>query len=119
MSSPAESRSFSAYQLDCATRLIMASSEVYEGEMARHTKLDQIAPFPWPGCLMQRVESVDGSKVNIDGGVYTLVRLPGQTFLRLYSLFVEVRNEIGTGGGDPLMQVQHAWRALYSSEKVR
>ena len=61
-------------------------------------KLDQIAPFPWPGCLIQRVESVDGSKVNIDGGVYTLVRLPDQTFLRLYSLFVEVRNEIGTGG---------------------
>lgn len=117
MSVPAESRRFTPEQLDNATRFIMVSSELYPDEKTRQANLENATPFPWLDCFHERTE-LDGS-IKPDGGVVTFVRMPNMHILRPYSMFIEIKNEIGTGGTDPLMQAQCVWRAMWSSDMVR
>ena len=114
MSVPLETKEFSPQQLERATRFMVASSELYLNETERQGGLKEHSPFVRPGCFSLRSEMDE--KVLPDGGATTLIRVSkSQPFEReVFLLLTEIRNEIGTGSADPLMQAQCAYRSISS-----
>ncbi|KAI0094198.1 hypothetical protein BDY19DRAFT_8862 [Irpex rosettiformis] len=117
MSIPAETFRFSHDQLDRAKRFIVVSSKIYKQETERHSQLSENSPFARPGCFTERI--LLNGQVRPDGGASIWVKLPDGTSVEVFSCFTEIKNEVGVGDADPLMQAQSTYRAIYSSELLK
>ncbi|KAI0089695.1 hypothetical protein BDY19DRAFT_119915 [Irpex rosettiformis] len=117
MSIPAETLEFSHGELDRARRFVVASSENYDDDHERCSQLSDNSPFARSGCFAERW-MLDG-EVTSDGGTSTSVNVPYAESVEVFSCFVEVRNEVGVGSLDPMMQAQCTYRAMCSSRQFK
>ena len=97
--------------LDMALKLINSSLEFYKDELARRSALEVLQCW---GDIYTTEFRVGSTSIRPDG-VLTVKKSIGP---RMVFEVVELKNEIGEGGSDPIMQAERSYASIVSSEDV-
>ena len=112
MSHPCSTMEFTHEELDNALDLIDASLNLYEDERSRQ---DQINNLKVLGDLFSPKMTLESMVMRSDGK--TTIHYP--TILREAVVrIVEMKNEIGEGGSDPIVQAECGFVLICSSKEV-
>jgi hypothetical protein len=99
--------------LDMARELIDVSLEFYESELQRKAQLQKLK-F-WDSISIESTDYIlDKSAIHPDGSI-TVHPPDGH---RTAILIVELKNEIGEGSSDPIMQSERSWASICCSSMV-
>ena len=101
-----------AEELDLAMKFIFASLDFFEQGSDRRVKLNNLKAF---GDLIAPEIKVDARKISPDG--MTTIFCPSAERDAIVRI-VEVENDIGEGGSDPIMQAECGFAIICSSEMV-
>ena len=103
---------FSNVELDGALDFIDASLDLYSDEASRRTRIDGLRVL---GLLRSQEITIDARAIAPNG----VVTIPCPTSKQdAYVRIVEMKNEIGEGGSDPIVQAECGFVLICSSEKV-
>ena len=112
MSHPHDAIEFSDKELEMALKFINTSLNLHEYEFDRRAKMDELQVL---GRLLTRRVQVDAGELILDGMTGALCpTITQEATVRI----VEVQNEIGEGGSDPIMQAECGFVLICSSKKV-
>jgi hypothetical protein len=97
--------------LDMARELICASLEFYEDESQRKAALEKLTFWK---SILSTDHNLDSSSICADGSTSACSR--GSR--RIPVQIVELKNEIGEGGSDPIVQAERSHAAIFCSTRV-
>ena len=112
MSHPPTTLEFSDKELDNALDFIDASLDLYESKFNRQSKIDDLRVL---GRLISPEITIDARVVTPDGT--TTITCPASK-QEVTVRIVEVKNEIGEGGSDPIVQAECGFVLICSSKEV-
>lgn len=107
-------------ELETADNFISISSVFYVDEGERQEKLQNVLASLFRGCGVISRETtfpVGTSSVKPNGHASTVC--PNHGFAAAFRLFMEMKNGVGEGGCDPLLQAECVYIALISRDTVR
>ena len=112
MSHPPATLEFSDKELDNALEFINISLDFYEDKFDRRSRIDELQVL---GHLISPEVNIDARVITPDGT--TTITCPANRH-EATTRIVEVKNEIGESGSDPIIQAECGFVLTYSSKEV-